>query len=158
MAIGASARKDVAQQTSITIRRARPDDAERLAQLSTQLGYPSLHDEVKQRLALIENAHDHAVFVAENSRGKVVGWVHVSISYLVESDPEAEIGGLVVDEAARETGVGRLLMKRAEEWAREKNLHSVYLRSNIIRKEAHEFYKRLGYSIIKTQYAFRKKL
>ncbi len=26
-----------------------------------------------------------------------------------------------------------------------------------IRKEAHEFYKRLGYSIIKPQYAFRKK-
>lgn len=144
--------------TSITIRRARGEDAEPLAQLSTQLGYASAHDEVKERLGLIEGDPGHCVFVAETSRGKVVGWVHVSISYLVESDPEAEIGGLVVDEAARETGVGRLLMERAEQWAREKNLHAVYLRSNIIRKDAHQFYKRLGYSIIKTQYAFRKKI
>ncbi len=86
------------------------------------------------------------------------GWVHAHVSHLVENDPEAEIGGLVVDEAYRRTGAGGLLMERAEQWARDRGLKSVYLRSNIIRKDAQAFYKKLGYEIVKTQYAFRKRL
>ncbi len=86
------------------------------------------------------------------------GWVHAHVSHLVERDPEAQIGGLVVDEACRGGGTGRLLMERAEQWARDRGLKSVYLRSNIIRKDAHAFYKKLGYEIVKTQYAFRKRL
>ncbi len=49
-------------------------------------------------------------------------------------------------------------MERAEHWAREKGLRSIFLRSNIIRKDAHTFYQALGYSVVKTQYAFRKAL
>jgi hypothetical protein len=49
-------------------------------------------------------------------------------------------------------------MQAAETWTLEKGCSSVYLRSNVIRTGAHEFYKRLGYTIIKSQYAFRKVL
>jgi hypothetical protein len=34
----------------------------------------------------------------------------------------------------------------------------VSVRSNVIRKEAHEFYKGLGYEPTKSQFKFRKKL
>lgn len=141
---------------SVRVRPASRKDAEALARLSTQLGYPSSRAEVERRLARLGGDKEHAVYVAVNSDGKVVGWVHVSVSHLVESDPEAEIGGLVVDGECRGIGVGRLLTERAEQWARAKGLKSVYLRSNIIRKDAHAFYLRLGYTVIKTQYAFRK--
>jgi GNAT superfamily N-acetyltransferase len=140
----------------LRIRPAAPEDAERIAALSTQLGYPSSEDQVRDRLARIRKEADHAVLVAELPDERIIGWVHVRVSHLVESDPEAELGGLVVDEAHRGSGAGRLLTESAEEWARGKGLRSVYLRSNIIRKEAHEFYKRLGYHVVKTQYAFRK--
>ena len=129
-----------------------------MARLSTQLGYPSSPDQVERRLPHLQRDDEHAVYVAARPDGEVLGWVHVFVSHRVESDPEAEVGGLVVEEDHRRSGAGRLLMERAEHWAREKGLRSIYLRSNIIRKDAHTFYQALGYSVVKTQYAFRKAL
>ena len=151
------ASKQARREDAITVRPATREDARRMAVLSAQLGYPSSPKEIKRRLSHFHPDED-AVYVAEGSDRKVLGWVHVFLHCLVESDPQAEIGGLVVDEANRGTGVGKLLMKHAEQWAREKGLRSVYLRSNIIRKDAHTFYQKCGYSIIKTQHAFRKNL
>ena len=74
------------------------------------------------------------------------------------ADPQAEIGGLVVDEDHRCCGVGRLLMQQAEQWAREKGCSEVYLRSNVVREGAHAFYEGIGYSSAKTSMAFRKAL
>jgi GNAT superfamily N-acetyltransferase len=88
----------------------------------------------------------------------VVGFVHVHLYLLLVDDREAEIGGLVVDASVRGRGLGARLMAAAEAWSLEKGCSSVYLRSNTLRTRAHAFYKNLGYSIIKSQYAFRKML
>jgi len=88
----------------------------------------------------------------------VVGWAHVFVHALVESDTFAEVGGLVVDERERGQGIGKGLMSRVERLARARGARNVSLRSNIIRKDAHAFYEKLGYRIIKTQFAFRKTL
>jgi GNAT superfamily N-acetyltransferase len=74
------------------------------------------------------------------------------------ADPQAEVGGLVVDEGYRRRGIGRLLMQQAEQWACEKGCWAVYLRSNVVRKDAHAFYEGIGYSNVKTSLAFRKTL
>ena len=142
----------------IQVRRATLRDAERLAELSSQLGYPSTPGEVKSRLQRIRGHDGHFVGVAELEDGRVVGWIHACVSHLIESNPRAEIGGLVVDEAWRGSGVGKLLMQHAEGWARSKGLEAVHLRSNVIRQDAHRFYERLGYKNIKTQHAFLKML
>ncbi len=139
----------------LRIRPANLDDAQRIALLATQLGYPSTPGQVFARLERLLRDDEHAVFIAEQS-ALVVGWVHVFEKRLLESDPEAEIGGLVVDENHRGIGAGKLLMNRAEEWARARGVKSVYLRSNVIRREAHVFYEKLGYYTVKTQTAFRK--
>lgn len=96
--------------------------------------------------------------MAESGDGQALGWVHVFVCHLMESDPYAEIGGLVVDESRRGEGIGKLLLERAEAWARAKACASIRLRSNIIRKVAHEFYLKRGYTITKTQHAFAKNL
>jgi len=49
-------------------------------------------------------------------------------------------------------------MARAEAWAQEQDCQAVSLRSNVKRQGAHDFYQALGYSIVKTQHAFRKYL
>jgi GNAT superfamily N-acetyltransferase len=77
---------------------------------------------------------------------------------VTEQDPVAEIAGLVVDAEWRGSGVGKLLMQRAEDWARANGLRMVVLRSNVIRSEAHAFYESIGYTRFKTQHAFRKQL
>jgi GNAT superfamily N-acetyltransferase len=142
----------------VTIRLASPGDAERIAVLCQQLGYPTAQEEARRRLHQIQQDEHHAVYVAELSNGHVVGWVHVYVSQLVITDSQAEIGGLVVDEGYRRCGIGQLLMQQAEQWARTKECRAVYLRSNIAREGAHVFYERIGYSNFRTQFAFRKVL
>ena len=138
------------------VRPALLTDAGRIALLSGQLGYPSSTASVRHRLRNLLADRDHAVWVAEMNDGALAGWIHVFVKRLLESDREAEIGGLVVDENFRGRGAGKALVEYAERWAKARRLKSVYVRSNIIRKNAHPFYEKLGYRIVKTQYAFRK--
>jgi len=140
------------------VRPIRPEDASAAARLATQLGYPSTPEQIGRRLCALSESEDARVFVAEGPDGSAVGWVHVFGRRLVESDADAEVGGLVVDEQVRGRGIGKALMASAEGWARERGYGVVSIRSNVIRTEAHEFYKRIGYEILKSQYKLRKRL
>lgn len=147
-------------ETSVRIRKARRSDAERIAQLSGELGYPATAAQIATRLRQLKPASKHAVFVAESSEGAVglVGWVHVSVSHLLESDVRAEVNGLIVGEGRRSAGAGAKLLEAAEEWARRHGCLGMNVRSNVIRERAHWFYERNGYEHYKTQKAFRKPL
>ncbi len=144
-------------RSEFTVRPARPEDAADIARLATDLGYPSDRQEVEARLGTVLQDPEHAAFVAVEAE-RVIGWVHVFVKHLLESDAEAEIGGLVIDARHQRGGAGRLLMQRAEHWARARGLRSVYLRSNVTRKDAHAFYQKLGYQVLKTQFAMRRAL
>ena len=112
---------------------------------------------VRGRTTEISRDEHHAIFVAETD-GCVIGWVHVYLCPLLEVDLQAEIGGLVVDESWRSRGVGRLLLERAEQWAREHGVCKLIVRSNIVRERAHAFYERVGYVCFKTSRVFSKTL
>jgi GNAT superfamily N-acetyltransferase len=141
----------------VVVRRATPADAECVARLCVQLGYASTADEAAARLRAIDGRTDQAVLVAE-SGGAVVAWIDLHIEHSIAAGKTVQVAGLVVDENHRGSGVGRLLMRHAEEWARSNGCSSVRLRSNIIRAQAHEFYEKLGYKVTKTQKAFAKEL
>jgi GNAT superfamily N-acetyltransferase len=143
---------------SLTIRRVRATDAVRLAELSTQLGYPVGTREMAGRLKLVLREKKAACFVAEEKSAGVVGWIHVSTMPLVEVPARAEVNGLVVDEKIRSQGAGWALLQAAEEWARKNRCKYMSLRSNVIRDRAHAFYERHNYEHHKTQKAFRKPL
>jgi N-acetylglutamate synthase-like GNAT family acetyltransferase len=146
----------MAEITSPTIRLAKFEDSEGLANLAGQLGYPSTVEQVRRRFEILAGKSDeNAIFVAE-ANGKILGWVHVHLYNLLVDDPETEIGGLVVDEAVRGQRIGEKLMQAAEAWTLQQGCSSVYLRSNTLRTRAHEFYKRIGYTVVKSQYALRK--
>lgn len=142
----------------VTIRKPRSGDAAAITGLCFQLGYPTDPEGVAARLKGLAEDEEHAVYVAELAGKGVVGWVHGFIYKPFHCDFMAEIAGLVVDEACRGRGVGKRLMLAVEAWAGEKGCSSIGLRSNVIRKEAHTFYKNLGYEIIKESYTFRKKI
>jgi ribosomal protein S18 acetylase RimI-like enzyme len=146
--------RDVA---SIAVRPMRREDAAVVADLTTQLGYPSTEEEIIRRYDLIKERADARLFVAQQA-GSVVGWIHVQTTCSLDFDPRAEIWGLVVAESTRGTGVGRRLVEAAEEWARSRSLGVIALRSNQLRTGAQGFYQHLGYTITKTQNAFRKNL
>ena len=144
-------------RSKLKIRRARPGDVVRLAELAGELGYPTTPAEMKARLRRVKPAANNAIFVAE-SDGEVIGWIHVGVSYLLEVPLRAEINGLVVGASSRSLGTGARLLEAAEAWARTKKCEGMSVRSNVIRERAHAFYERNGYEHYKTQKAFRKPL
>lgn len=144
---------------AIEIRRARLSDAASVAELSGQLGYPAREEEMAQRLAyLLRHPRFGAVLVAETRDGKIVGWLHVSVTPLLEVPLRAEVNGLIVAHGQRGSGSGGKLLQAAEEWAKSKGCTSMSIRSNVVRDQAHAFYLRKGYEHYKTQKAFRKSL
>jgi GNAT superfamily N-acetyltransferase len=143
----------------VETRKARLADAAAIAELSGQLGYPATVTEMQERLiSLLHRPRYSVVFVAELAPNKVIGWLHVSVTPLLEVPLRAEVNGLVVAEGQRSAGAGAKLLQAAERWAKGKGCKSMSVRSNLIRDRAHAFYLRNGYEHYKTQKAFRKAL
>ena len=140
--------------------QARPaldSDGPALADLSTQLGYPMTPGEARERLASIAGHPDHALLVAEED-GRVSGWIQVSLTRVFETPTQAEIAGLIVDEAARGRSIGAALLGEAEAWARARGCEALRVRTNVVRERAHRFYRRAGFEPIKTQHVFEKRI
>ena len=142
----------------MAIRLARSDDASTLAELSTQLGYPSAAEAIGQRLARIRAEGEGEVFVAVDAGERVIGWAHVVTRLLLEEHAFAELAGLVVADGVRGLGVGAQLLRTAETWASEQGLAKLRVRSNVLRERAHGFYRREGYTENKRQLVFEKAL
>jgi GNAT superfamily N-acetyltransferase len=142
----------------LKIRSARRSDAEHLAELCGQLGYPATTAQIEKRFRQLVPVSKHAVLVAEAPSAGIVGWVHVSVWPVLESDRRAEVNGLVVADGQRSLGAGAKLLEAAERWARRQGCVAMNVRSNVIRERAHGFYLRQGYEHYKTQKAFRKAL
>lgn len=150
--------RDTDNQIHFLVRHVNIGDAPAVARLCCQLGYPSETGEIEVRLSAIRQDAEHEIFVAENKQGIVVGWVDVYLRRPLVADLHAMIGGLVVDADHRRLGIGHLLLNQAEAWGRSHGAPEVYVRSNMIRIEAHKFYEHLGYECAKKSYLFIKKL
>ncbi|MET0225152.1 MAG: GNAT family N-acetyltransferase [Dokdonella sp.] len=141
-----------------TIRCARTYDAPALAQLSGALGYPATRQQIVARLAALEAAPAHTIFVAEDAAGRVVGWLHAAQCVLLTEDDGAEVLGLVVAAELRGRGIGAALLRAAEAWARARGAGYLRVRSRVERDGAHRFYERAGFARSKTQHVFRQPL
>jgi len=148
------------QPFQVHTRPARLEDVPGLADLVTQLGYPTEPRAMEERVdRLLARPLVHRVVVAPGPMGgKLLGAVHATRRETIESDDHVEISGLVVDAQARGTGVGKLLVASAERWARDLGLRVIRVRSNVARAGAHQFYQRLGFRVLKQQLAFIKEL
>jgi GNAT superfamily N-acetyltransferase len=135
----------------IEVRKATMADIQAITKLSIQLGYPSQTDEITAtNLEWIFGSENDDAFVAD-FKGWVIGWMQVTYVVRLESKPFCELVGLVVEERARGGGVGKLLVARAMEWARERGTETLRLRTNVNRKEAHKFYEKIGFTLTKEQ-------
>ena len=142
----------------VIVRQMQAEDVASVAGLTSQLGYPATDSEIRRRFDFIKDRWDARLLVAQHGERVVIGWIHVQATYMLETNPRAEIWGLVVSEAARGTGAGRALVEAAEDWAVRLGLDVIAVRSNIVRERAKGFYEHLGYAVFKTQNAFRKSL
>jgi hypothetical protein len=62
----------------LILRDAKAEDAERLADLAAQLGYPSSPDEIRERMRRYADNPSERIIVAELS-GRVVAWTSLAV-------------------------------------------------------------------------------
>jgi len=129
------------------------EDATAVNLLSHQLGYPLSLQQTLQNITAVLASKDHTAFVADHEN-KIVGWIGASLAIMIEVMPHCEINGLVIDESCRGKGIGKLLIDRVKQWAKEKENNRLTLRCNVKRIDAHKFYEHLGFKEIKQQKNF----
>jgi ribosomal protein S18 acetylase RimI-like enzyme len=129
---------------SVTVRAATADDAERLATLLTDEGYPAGASDLAARIARFSTA-DARVLVAE-AGGEVIGFVAFHILPRFETDERfARIVALVVDPGVRARGIGRQLMVDAERIAAADGAAFLEVTAGHHRPDARKLFESLGY-------------
>ncbi|HVT97628.1 MAG TPA: GNAT family N-acetyltransferase [Acidobacteriaceae bacterium] len=141
----------------VVVRELRGDDAAAVAELSGQLGYPGTAEEVRKRIEAMTRSGDRVAFAAVRA-AELVGWIDAAVERHLQADDAVVIGGLVVGETERGCGVGKRLCEEVERWAGERGFARVRVRSQIKRADAHRFYLRDGYRVVKTSLVLEKEL
>lgn len=140
----------------VLIRAALIGDAEPVANLITELGYPTTSEAMRDRLTMLLADPGYATFVADTD-GDVVGVAGVTLSRYYEKDGlYARLVVLSVSSTARGLGIGGRLVQAVERWANTQGAREVLVNSGLHRGEAHRFYEQRGYS--RTGYRFVKPL
>ena len=139
----------------VRVREAAATDLEALVRLYEQLSGPPAEPvpepapDPREVIEVIVADPARNLLVAELD-GRLAGTVDVLIAPNLthHAQPYALVENVVVAESARRRGVGRALMLRAIELAREAGCYKVNLISGNERTGAHDFYRSLGFEAI----------
>jgi GNAT superfamily N-acetyltransferase len=142
--------------TAVAVRSARLEDADQLARLFGQLGHPQTGDALHGQLEKVLADPRADVLVADDGGALVGAATYFFVPVAHDSRPWCRITTLVVDEAHRGQGIGRMLMAAAETAARDAACSRIEATSALHRAGAHRFYERLGYG--RTSAHFLKRL
>jgi GNAT superfamily N-acetyltransferase len=144
------------EQPGLTIRPARAEDAESIASLFTDEGYPAGPSDIVERLGRFDS--DFSTVRVAEIKGDVVGFVAVHVMPRFEhSDRICRVLALVVDPGVRERGLGHRLMAEAEEVARSTGSTFIEITAGHHRPDALNLYTSIGYEAGVTTY-LRKRL
>src|SRR5438309_10713441 len=138
----------------LRIRRMAALDAEVVATLAGELGYPNEVEAIRTRIRAI--GESDLLLVAVDATDRPIGFIQAHRVCIIEVGFRVEILGLIVSSSARRSGIGRRLIDEAERWGKHIGAEAVSVRSNTKRTEAHVFYPALGYTKIKTQAVYEK--
>ncbi len=132
-----------------SIRKATPRDVPRILQLYEELTEEKINvssDKIQQVFNEIVALPNQEFLVAEKE-GFVVGTLFLQIipNLSHNAHPWTILENMVVDSRYRRQGFGRLLIEHALNRSREAGCYKVQLLSNKKRKEAHEFYRSIGF-------------
>lgn len=128
------------------VRPAAAGDSETVARLLALLGYPCAHDEAAERIAVIAADPRQHLLLAERD-GAACGLISLHILYSLAHGAElARITALVVAPEHCRRGIGRLLLREAEQLSRRRHVHRIEVTSNAQRTGAHAFYRDCGYA------------
>ncbi len=143
-------------QGTIQLRLATPADADAIATLFTDEGYPAGPSDIVARLERFATPQAR-VIVAEHD-GAILGFIAIhALPRFEHGDWIVRILALVVDPGARERGVGRTLMAEAERVGQELGATFIEVTAGHHRPDARRLYESIGYDAAVSAY-LRKKL
>lgn len=141
---------------AITVRQATEADAEAIATLLTDEGYPSGPSDIVERLSRYSSEHSQ-VIVADHD-GEVLGFIAIhALPRFEQSDRVVRVMALVVGAGERDRGIGHLLMAEAERLGRELGAAFAEVTAGHHRADARHLYESLGYDASVAAY-LRKRL
>ena len=128
------------------LRSAAPVDADDVAALLSELGYPCDTDDAAHRIrAILDN--DRQALVVARVEGIVSGLIALDFMYYLPlGTTTCRITAMVVTPDAQGRGLGRQLLREAERRARVGGAARLEITSGSQRADAHAFYRACGYS------------
>jgi glucosamine-phosphate N-acetyltransferase len=132
---------------NINIRNCSADDFEGVQKLLQQL-WPDRNFNVKDLREVYERAlsSPNQKLMAAVAPDRIVGFCSLTIkNNLWQAGNLGVVDELVVDAEYRRFGIGKMLMEKITQIAIENECKRLELDSSFHRKEAHQFYERLGF-------------
>jgi len=141
----------------MNIRKINEHDALAISKILCDLGwlehlkqesFQATEQRIRKHIAMCQQDDSHAVFVAENANGNVIGYTAVHwLPYLMLKAPEGYVSELFVADSERGKGVGSQLLEVVKEEARERGCTRLSL-INVKIRESYQrgFYKKQGWT------------
>jgi len=144
----------------ITIEIANQSHAHKLADLMQQLGYIMTVAAMETRVAVYSTQHFHHAWVALIDKQIVGGIALVMVDNFHEENRIATVISLVIDKDYRQQGIGKKLLRYAEDYAQAQGCHCIELITHVKRAAmgVHKFYDDLGYQTLNDQFKFMRKM
>lgn len=138
------------------IRECQTNDVEAVYHLICQLKNKHMDYDrfVKAFESKIENNHVKYFVAVEE---EIIGFISIVIDYQLHHENQvATVEELIVNSNNRNQGIGKILLDRAIQYAKENNCEVIELTSSMSRIDAHRFYEKNGFT--KGSYKFKMTL
>ena len=136
-------------QLNFNIRLIQERDFTEWFRLRKLLWDQSTDDEHREEMInIIEHRETQLVLVVEREHEKLIGFLEASIRPFVEdcySDHVGYLEGWFVEEEFRQKGIGKILVKKAEDWAKNKGCTEMASDSEIGNELSLTAHLNLGY-------------
>lgn len=126
------------------IRDFKPEDFEPLWRLDQECFPPGIAYSRQELKVYVRHKGSFTLVADDTQDGRIAGFI------VAHQGPAGHIITIDVLEAARRSGVGSMLLRAAEEKLRAAGSNAVGLETAVDNISALSFYKRHGYSVIKT--------
>ena len=146
----------------MTILPVTENDADDWLQLALELWPDYSPDEMRSVTSAIAQSPKETAFLVRDAQGSAIGFMNLSLRYDyvpgAEGRPVAYVEGIYVRAAFQQRGIGRRLIQRAEQWAKEqgcRELASDALTDNVA---SAEFHGKVGFEEVERTVFFIKKV
>lgn len=138
------------------IREAIPEDAQDILHLYLEvMGYEYPLHKIEEMIRVVKKDACNYVFVAVDAE-EIKGIIEVVIKYSIHKPSYLIINTLAVDASCQGKGIGNALLSYTRDFAKAKGLAAISVGSQFKRCDAHSFYRKNGFKLIKEHKIFEE--